>query len=68
MLTDIGTALDRGSRDDRLQTRLLSGEIHDMVHLTQRLLRLNPHLDIDHRDDGETLRLLAVVLQAIGPI
>src|SRR6266566_4045775 len=62
------TALDGRRSNDRLQTRLLEGKIHDMARLTQRLLRLNPHLDIDHRYDGEALRLLAVILQAIGPI
>ena len=68
MLTNGVAALDRRRSHDRLQTRLLSGKIHDMARLTQRLLRLNPHFDIDHRYDGEALRLLAVVLQAIGPI
>src|SRR6266568_2241179 len=68
VLADGLAALDRCRSNDRLQTWLLSGKIHDMACLTQRLLRLNPHLDIDHPYDGETLRLLAVVLQAIGPI
>src|SRR2546421_12132832 len=56
-------ALDRSRRDDGLQTRLLSGQIRHVARLTQRLLRLNAYLDVDHPYDGETLRLLAVVLQ-----
>ncbi len=62
VLTNGVAALDRRRSNDRLQTRLLSGKIHDMACLTQSLLRLNSHLDIDHCYDGETLRLLAVVL------
>ncbi len=63
-----GTVLNWHRSDDRLQTRLLAGEIGDIARLTQRLLRLYAYLDIDHRYDVEALCLLAVVLRAIGPI
>ena len=63
-----GVVPDRRRCDDRLQTRLLSGQVRDVARLTQRLLRLNAHLDVDHPYDGEAPRLLAVVLQAIGPV
>src|SRR2546421_1247190 len=62
------TALDRSSSDDGLQTRLIPGKVRNVVRLTQRLLRLNAYLDVDHPYDGEAPRLLAVVLQAIGPV
>src|SRR5258708_35044146 len=60
---DGGTALNWRRSDDRLQTRLLAGEIRDIACLTQRLLRLYAYLDIDHRYDADALCLLAVVLR-----
>src|SRR5438270_12453045 len=62
------TALDRSSSNDGLQTRLIPCQVRDVARLTQRLLRLNAYLDVDHPYNGEALRLLAIVLQAIGPV
>src|SRR5579875_872659 len=68
VLANTGAALNRCCGNDCLQTRLCASKLYNVAHLAQCFVRLNSYFDIDHPCNGKVSRLLAVILQVIGPI